>query len=295
MIHDNDKKAVRDNPASLLGLIQLHKHAEANPNDSDIGFLRDGASRARLAEYAYKMHQFAKQELKDHCAKYGLPTNAVGEFNRSSYRRNDDFSTAEDIVEKLGGEAGYALRNAFDHYGSKLVEAIRDYRKGLRKCDDYQPMSRHKDDSQIVAYRTICDTFQRSYWKVYCGKEPVGVEPRPEKQHYAENIVHVSPAWLSQVYNRGLSVIKDPKLRQVFVLQAKKREVKRLSEDGISVYKCRVIVSRNGRAEEHERWVTSLDGSDTPVHGIGVNLSDAEALLRRRTKGEVLSQLLDEL
>ena len=79
------------------------------------------------------------------------------------------------------------------------------------------------------------------------------------------------------------------------MLQAKKREVKRLSEDGISVYKCRVIVSRNGRAEEHERWVTSLDGSDTPVHGIGVNLSDAEALLRRRTKGEVLSQLLDEL
>lgn len=297
MISDHDKKVVRETPASLMAVIQLDRHASDNPNDSDLGFLRDPKSRDHLKRYAYRMYNFALTELQDHCDKWGYSLSERSDIRSNSWNRSKETDTRLDIIDKISGDAAsHDIRMAMNAYAERLLSAVQDYREDARKGrDDYEPMTKHYTDSRRVAERELEDTFPRSYWRVTCDGSPIRVEPRPAKLRYEKNEVNVSPAWYKQVAERGISVVKDPKLRHVFVLQAKKREVLRLKESNISAYKARVVCSRDGVAEVHERWLAVQEGVDAPVVGIGRTLPDAEALLKRRTKTAVLDELLDEL
>jgi len=303
MISNDDKKAVRENPAAIINLVELHKHVQGHPEDTNIGFLRDKASARQLAEYAYKMHQFALQELMEHSEKWGIDAKYIHKYMDASWKRGGDVDRYEDCIDKISGNyADYNIRRAFVDYIKNLMEAIQKYRYHAKDIPEYLPMARHYEDSRKVAQRELDDVFSRSYWDVKCTwprscEKPDSpcLSPRDPKLRYESNEVFVSPAWYTQVAERGISVVSDPKLRKVFVLQARKRDVKRLEGQNISAYKCTVISHLGGTAAIHERWLAVQEGADKPVVGIGKTLPDAEALLKRRTKTAVLEELLDEM
>ena len=305
MISNDDKKAVRGNPAAIINLVELHKHVQGHPEDTNIGFLRNKASARQLAEYAYNMHQFARQELIDHSEKWGIDVKYIHKYMDNSWTRGDAIDRYEDCIDKISGDyndTGYNMRRAFVDYTKNLMDAIQKYRSHAKDIPEYLPMAKHYEDSRRVAQRELDDVFSRSYWDVKCtwphsSEKPDSpcLLPRDPKLKYDSNEVFVSPAWYSQVAEREISVVNDPKLRRVFVLQARKRDVKRLEGQNISAYKCTVISHLVGTAAMHERWLAVQEGADKPVVGIGKTLPDAEALLKRRTRTAVLEELLDEM
>ena len=133
----------------------------------------------------------------------------------------------------------------------------------------------------------------RSFLKIIqCDK---GSKPYVEKRavSYKDTFdVEIPISWGKAVYSESIATVKAGDGER-FVLRAKKKNLTRLSKQGIVAYACETLKVYRGEATIENAWVLKYEAPDDTILATHTEFSRAESLLNRRIKDTVVKELVD--
>lgn len=96
--------------------------------------------------------------------------------------------------------------------------------------------------------------------------------------------------WGKSVHARGINLVKAGD-GLVFILYAKKSDVKRMQDEGVECFECAGLKYKGGRPSVDKYWVLKWQGHDTTVLSINKEFYLSERMLRSRIKRAVVDAL----
>lgn len=242
-----------------------------------------------------KVVEHAKEELTRFFQRYGFSPYEIKEFcnsNKQYHWKDFDYDGAPEIFKLMSKTIGRNSMNPTVHYGTNLINIIRDHREKARYVENRTELQKAAEANEVWASSELNQLFPSKGWEVTCHKFN---KPNVEKQTGRYNDVFnvdISIGWGVSVYEENIASVKAGDGER-FVMSARKKNYARLAKDGIVAYDCQVLKVRNGEATMEDAWVLKYETPTDMILATHKEFSRAESLLNRRIKDTVVGELID--
>ena len=239
--------------------------------------------------------KYAKKELSRFFKDYGFSPDEIKQFcsDGTNYRwKSFDYDGAPDVFRMMSkGNGGDAIRPVVE-CGRAFLKIIQKHRYHSRHIESLGAIREHSQRNSIWAQSEIDNAFPSKEWHVKCDK---GSKPYVEKRavSYKDIFdVEIPISWGKAVYSESIATVKAGDGER-FVLRAKKKNLARLSKQGIVAYACETLKVYRGEATVENAWVLKYEAPDDTILATHTEFSRAESLLNRRIKDTVVKELVD--
>jgi len=175
------------------------------------------------------------------------------------------------------------------------LDHLRHFRKKSRLNDEDTFMAKIKKTAKIWAETGVRYAFPNldvaiKMEKVVTHYLTVGKHTDIYGSVSRKTIITLPIHWGKSVHARGIDLVKAGD-GLVFILYAKKSDVKRMQDEGVECFECAGLKYKNGRPSVEKYWVLKWKGHDTTVLSINKEFYLSERMLRSRIKRAVVDAL----
>lgn len=221
-------------------------------------------------------------------------------------KQREDFCAAKDLQDytrSLTPDTAPKALTGFTHsdVGPWLrsmmysLDHLRHFRKKSRLNDEDTFMAKIKKTAKIWAETGVRYAFPNldvaiKMEKVVTHYVTVGKHTDIYGNVSRKTIITLPIHWGKSVHARGIDLVKAGD-GLVFILYAKKSDVKRMQDEGVECFECAGLKYKNGRPSVEKYWVLKWKGHDTTVLSINKEFYLSERMLRSRIKRAVVDAL----